>query len=280
MPLKIRVISSVVGLALLFAVFSLYHTVMLNIGASIVAAIAVYEMLSATGYSKHKYLLYSSMAVAVYLPLISLSWVKFVMPIVLFAYVLGLCLMLILKHKTVKTEELAVCILTAIFIPLTLTCLVLLRDTLGSYLGLYYTCIAMAAAWGSDTGAYFVGVTMGKHKLCPEISPKKTVEGLIGGLVTSMLLLPALTYGYVAVMPEAAVEINYISIVLFAPILSVLGTLGDLTASAIKRQYKIKDFGNIMPGHGGALDRFDSVLMVIPMVLIVTTYSPFITVVG
>lgn len=113
-------------------------------------------------------------------------------------------------------------------------------------------------AWATDTSAYFTGYFLGKIKLCPNISPKKTVEGAIGGLIGSFLFCSIFAYIYL---------IEYVlSIMLLSILGSVVSQVGDLTASKIKRYVEIKDFGKIMPGHGGVLDRFDSILFIAPTV--------------
>ncbi|MBZ4665350.1 CDP-archaeol synthase [Mahella sp.] len=125
----------------------------------------------------------------------------------------------------------------------------------------------MLFAWGCDSGAYFAGYLFGRHPLCPRISPKKTVEGSIGGIVVSAVL--GLVYGlFIQNMVYADVSwYNYIIIALLSGIIS---QLGDLAASAVKRYYGIKDFGKFMPGHGGVLDRFDSIVYVMPLVYVYT----------
>jgi phosphatidate cytidylyltransferase len=128
--------------------------------------------------------------------------------------------------------------------------------------GMMYVILALCAAWISDTGAYFTGTFFGSRKLCPEISPKKTVEGFIGGIAADIvvMLLASLIFGLIA-----GVHVNFLWLMFTAAVCSVSGVLGDLSASLIKRQRGIKDFGNIMPGHGGVMDRFDSALFTIPV---------------
>ena len=119
-------------------------------------------------------------------------------------------------------------------------------------------------------GAYFVGVTCGKHKLCPALSPKKTIEGAIGGIVGCMIAV------------AVACIINDISfgtksfwvLTLSTPIFSIMGMVGDISASYIKRHAGIKDYGNLMPGHGGVLDRFDSVLLIAPVFYSLLQFFP------
>lgn len=127
--------------------------------------------------------------------------------------------------------------------------------------GIYYLLMMLVFSAGCDTGAYFVGVTIGKHKLCPEISPKKTVEGAIGGILTSVIL--ALIFNFAFSMTE-----KLIPTLIFTVPLCIVGMCGDLFASTIKRSVGLKDYGNLIPGHGGILDRFDSILMIAPIYLI------------
>ena len=120
-----------------------------------------------------------------------------------------------------------------------------------------YSCSGLA-----DSGAYFAGTFFGKTKLCPEISPKKTVEGLIGGVISNGILMLIISLFYQFVLKGE--PIHYLGVLIAGMLAALIGLVGDLTASVIKRQTGIKDYGNIMPGHGGIMDRFDSVLLVAP----------------
>jgi len=113
-------------------------------------------------------------------------------------------------------------------------------------------------AFGSDTFAYFTGKMLGRHKLYPEVSPNKTIEGAIGGII-GCTILSLIYFDYLRIN-------KYIYIIIFSVSASVFSMVGDLAASKIKREYGTKDFGNMLPGHGGILDRFDSVLFVAPTV--------------
>ncbi len=118
--------------------------------------------------------------------------------------------------------------------------------------------LIVITAFGTDIMAYFSGYLLGKHKLCPTISPKKTIEGSIGGILGSVILSGI--FGWIF-MPEMIVHCIVIGV-----LGGVISQLGDLTASVFKRKMGIKDYGNLIPGHGGILDRFDSVLFTGPMV--------------
>ena len=122
-----------------------------------------------------------------------------------------------------------------------------------------YIWLVFIIAFCTDIFAYFTGMLLGKHKLCPTLSPKKTIEGAIGGMIGAMIV--SLIFGHFFLEPGHALNIRFILMTLIG---SVLAQLGDLSASAFKRQMGIKDYGNLIPGHGGILDRFDSVLFVAP----------------
>ena len=125
--------------------------------------------------------------------------------------------------------------------------------------GIYYLLLVLNFACVCDMGAYFVGVSMGKTKLCPEISPNKTVEGALGGVISSVIatLVITLCFGYFnKILPALLITIP----------LCAVGMIGDLFASIIKRKVGIKDYGELIPGHGGILDRVDSVLFIAPLV--------------
>lgn len=121
--------------------------------------------------------------------------------------------------------------------------------------------IPFVSAWCSDAMAYFIGSAFGKHKLAPKISPKKSVEGMFGGMAGGVIGM--VIYG--TILHFCQISVSWLTFVIVGLIGSVFGFLGDLFLSYIKRECKIKDFGNFLPGHGGVLDRFDSALFVIPL---------------
>ena len=121
----------------------------------------------------------------------------------------------------------------------------------------------------TDIFAYFIGSKFGKHKLCPDISPKKSVEGAVAGVIGCIIVLIIYT---LVLNNYFGFDINYISIVILSVIVSVFGQLGDLVASSIKRSTGIKDFGSFLPGHGGVLDRIDSLLFVAPVIYYYLVY--------
>jgi phosphatidate cytidylyltransferase len=125
-------------------------------------------------------------------------------------------------------------------------------------LGLSYLFYALLVIWATDTGAYFVGRSIGKRKLWPEISPNKTIEGSIGGILLALIvgILFQITF---------PISDSFLAVMIITVLVSIFGQIGDLVESALKRHYQVKDSGTILPGHGGILDRFDSLLFVLPI---------------
>ena len=144
-------------------------------------------------------------------------------------------------------------------------CLVWLRATTGPYRYL----LVFIGPWVSDTFAYLTGRAIGRHKLIPEVSPKKTVEGAVGGIVFAALAF--VLYGWIIKRFFApSIDVNPLFMALSGVIVAVVSQIGDLAMSVIKRRYGIKDYGNLFPGHGGVLDRFDSVLLTAPVVVMLS----------
>jgi phosphatidate cytidylyltransferase len=155
------------------------------------------------------------------------------------------------------------------YVTVAFTSIVFLRD-----IGKYFYLLVFVGAWVSDTFAYLCGRLFGKHKLIPEVSPKKTVEGAIGGVVFAGLAFVL----YALVIKnffDASVAPNYLVMMIAGMIIAVISQIGDLIASVIKRRFGIKDYGWIFPGHGGVLDRFDSVLLTAPVLWILSQIPAF-----
>ena len=136
--------------------------------------------------------------------------------------------------------------------------------------GQFIVWLIFLCSWGSDTAAYCVGVLFGKHKMSPILSPKKSVEGAIGGVVGAMLLTGIYCLVISNVFHSETFEI--VPLVIMAGIGAVISMIGDLAASAIKRNFEIKDYGKLIPGHGGVLDRFDSMIITAPLIYFLAYY--------
>ncbi|MBC8569713.1 phosphatidate cytidylyltransferase [Zongyangia hominis] len=278
--MKQRLISAGVGLIILAIVLFCYDTIVLNIVISAISTIAVHEVLLATKCTQHKVLTGICLLFAASVPFFKLLIAFKFIAMGCLIFVLTLFLILLRQHESLKIGEVGMAFMVSICIPFSFLSLVNIRDALqNTTLGIFCLILTLAAAWVSDSGAYFVGRAWGKRKLAPKISPKKTVEGAIGGLVTCTVffVLFGLLYTYLCgALFDIKVAVNYPMLLLLAPIGSLLSIVGDLSASIIKRQCGIKDFGTIMPGHGGIMDRFDSILFVSPMFYVAVQYLTLI----
>lgn len=141
----------------------------------------------------------------------------------------------------------------------------LIQENFGSLVLLWM----MLLIWGMDTGAYFVGKNIGGPKMSPKISPNKTWSGLIGGTITAMVL--AYVFNIFVDLQNLAIFENALILLILSGSLAILSQIGDLTESAVKRKYSVKDSGSIIPGHGGVMDRVDGILFVAPAILLITS---------
>ncbi len=276
--MKQRIITGLVALGIFAAAMLGYFTPALNVVFAAIILIAVWELFHATGLLKHKALYILSTVYAVSLPFVLMlenSSFILVAETALFAFLLLVIAMRL--HQTVKFSEVCTAFFLSTVFPLCFLCLLLTRYAEPLY-GLYYLIAICFIAWGGDTFAYFTGRFLGKHKLAPVISPKKTIEGVVGGVAGSVLVIWVFSLSYSAVMERLgyAISVRYEIILPAAAVLSLVSVFGDLTCSLIKRQYGIKDFGTIMPGHGGVMDRFDSVLMVAPFIVFLMYVCPVV----
>ena len=171
------------------------------------------------------------------------------------------------KHKEIRYEQVFFALAVTVFVPQSMTTMVRL-DRLA---GVLLLILGLCGAWIADTGAYFTGVAIGKHKLCPEISPKKTIEGFVGGILTT-----GIAFGLIVFFAFNKDILMSVIMAVIGMICAVVGTVGDLSASMVKRQIGFKDYGKIMPGHGGLMDRFDSVLFVLPTFYFLLTIALFL----
>jgi phosphatidate cytidylyltransferase len=177
--------------------------------------------------------------------------------VMFFAVIIAMLLVLMIlvfAHRTNTIIDGAITVFGFFYVGVLLSLICEVRQA-----GLIYAWLPFLFAFGSDTGAYFIGSAIGKHKLTPELSPKKSVEGAIGGVVTTAILAGIYFFVCSRLWEDitTAVVVRYMVIGIFG---AVLSQIGDLAASSIKRFTGIKDYGKLMPGHGGVLDRFDSVL--------------------
>lgn len=169
------------------------------------------------------------------------------------ALVLLLLMVTVMTKNRFTFDEAAFCVLAAAYVGIGFSFFIEARQT-----GLVYIFYSIFLIWATDSGAYFIGKAMGKRKLCPAISPNKTVEGSIGGIVCATIIGALFFFFF-------DISAHLFSFLGFTVLLSVFGQIGDLVESALKRHFDVKDSGTILPGHGGILDRFDSLLFVFPL---------------
>ena len=271
MCMKTRIISAIVGIAIFIVVlaFGFKIPLVLLIALAALNSMAIYEMLNNTGLVTYKpAVIVACVEGALFvLSLIQSNLYKGVKTaaIIYAAYFLFISIFALIKHSKINTRGL----LSLLFLPFVLGVAfcgmyAMFRSSLSTYGFNFF--LVFVFAWGADTGAYFAGTFFGKHKIAPEISPKKTVEGCVGGVVTAVLLSVVLALVYKSTWNY---DVDFLRLCAYAVAFSLVGMVGDLFTSFIKRDCGIKDFGTIMPGHGGVLDRFDSVLFIAPFYFVV-----------
>lgn len=267
-----RILVAVVCIPLIFVVFFWLPPIFLPIMVSALSMIALHEVLWSTGFVKNAKISGLSIALSGVIPF----WVFIGEGMKsalcgIFLYFVAVFAVAISSHYTVTLEKMGGSFFFAMLIPYFLSTFVRLNSM---ELGKFLILIPMVAAFTSDAFALFAGMAFGKHKLAPELSPKKTVEGAVGGLAGAVIC--CLIYG--AVMQYGfGLKVEYLFLAIYGLFGSVVSQLGDLSFSYIKRQYGLKDFGNIFPGHGGVLDRFDSVVFCAPLVEILIRLLPAIS---
>lgn len=286
--MKQRVITAVVLLALLAVVVWQINTPVLVLVIAFLAAVAANEIMRcakventfirvvATGYAACVPFFASAKALT---PWVSEAvWGKVIGAVPGVVYLIALVLLLLLAmlkgYAYTTFEDVAVSVFAGALVPFGFSVFIRLRDMFQiEQFGIYLIFYGLICALATDSGAQLAGMAFGKHKMSPNISPKKTVEGAIGGLIFSLILnaVAIILYNRLAdfKMDEFAVT------VLLAACLPVsfLGMMGDLSASVLKRNFGVKDFGKIFPGHGGVMDRFDSSMFTLPV-----TYALALTV--
>lgn len=191
-------------------------------------------------------------------------------------YIFVMFIFMIFSHRKITYSELAYSVTGTLLITLGMSAIPLICSN-NTGISFYFVTI-FALPWMADAGGFFIGVTMGKHKLCPQISPKKTVEGAVGGIVFCVIsaVLVGLIFQFL-ITPN--IKINFLALILLGIIDAPISIIGDLSFSLVKRRYNIKDYGSIFPGHGGMLDRFDSIIFTAPVIVILNQIIPIITVV-
>lgn len=268
------VIGLVVFLIAIFANITWLYTVI----TAAVSAMAAYEFTKAAG-AKSKVLFTITSAVSALTVLLTGFGVAVPHVGVLYSfYVLIMLCITVVLHEKIKYIDTVAAVFASVALPYSLSCFIRLNN-IGNYIegythleGIYLVLMAFSCSWLTDVFAFAVGRKLGKHKMTPKISPKKSVEGAVGGVVITaavnavVLLVFSLIsqkMGRGAFMDES--NLKYLYILPISMVLSVISMFGDLAASVLKRNVGIKDYSNILHGHGGIMDRFDSTLFVLPV---------------
>lgn len=275
--MKQRLITAAVGLVLFAVIMLFFDTIIYNIAIAVLCFGAVYELLVSTKFVKNKPLLIAGLAFSLAIPFLRMPPIR-KYSILFLAIFVGVLFGILLKcHTTVRLEQVGIVFFVSAFFPFALTSMLYMRDEFGSLRGLYYTLLVYACAWGADAGAFFIGKLFGKRKLAPNISPNKTVEGMFGGIASCLLLvvLVSLAFSSYAASMGTPITVHWVTVLAVGAVASLVSVCGDLSASIIKRQCSIKDFGNIIPGHGGVVDRFDSVFFVAPFFYVALQFLRF-----
>ena len=278
-----RILTAVVAIPVVVLILWSNNTVVMLAAMTLVCVLAVGEVLLATKYFSNKGIAAVCMIFVAVMP----SFICFdvlypYVPVLAFVFLLIMFLVMLSDHDKVKFQEIALVSFVSFLVPLSISTIVLLQKKYE--FGIYYDVLVLLIAWISDAGAYFVGSAFGKHKMAPKISPKKSWEGFFGGLITSIVAVIVVGFGYpwidTMMNGTASFTVNVPFLILIAVIGTVLGVIGDFSASLLKRQCMVKDFGSILPGHGGIMDRFDSVLFVAPFFYLVFSFIEPVTVIA
>ncbi len=269
--MKTRIIVAAIGLPLLLLVVLALPAVATAILVALMCVLAVYELLMGAGLCRNVRIFAFTACMA----LANCAWSWMGMPrslgmIVVFVFFCGLFGQMLASHATLDFKAICAAIFAGLVLPYLLGALIRLRSMdNGKFMIMTVFLLTMVP----DSGAYFTGVFFGKHKLCPVISPKKTIEGAIGGVISTVIFMLLYT---LLLERSFAFQVNYLYGALYGLLGAGASMLGDLSFSVIKRQTGIKDYGSLLPGHGGILDRFDSTTVVAPMVELLLLTVPFV----
>ena len=286
--MKQRVITAIVLLSLLAVVVWQIYTPIFIIVVAIFSAIAANEIMKCAKIT-NKFILIFGTLLALLIPFTSSesvlepivkseTWFKvigFVPTMVwLVVVILAYFLAMLKDYAHTKFEHVAIAIVATIIVPVGFSMFGRLRDidTYGNQLGVYFIFYGLICALATDTGAQLGGMAFGKTKMSPNISPKKTIEGAVCGIIFSVALnaVAIVLYNKFAVIGLTKTQAS--ALMIAAPFISFMSMMGDLTASVLKRNFDVKDFGKIFPGHGGVMDRFDSSLFTLPLTYCVAMF--------
>ncbi|MBQ7333166.1 MAG: phosphatidate cytidylyltransferase [Clostridia bacterium] len=275
--MKTRTITALILTLICIPILLLSDYVVYPLFISLLSVVAIYEIMKCIGLSKNYTLLIPTSTIAAAMPIItyfmgsenigSIVAILFILSFLLMLYYFTLA---VIARGNLKFFDVSAAYVFASYVTVSFTALTAIRYIPN---GVFTFVLVFLGAWSCDTFAYLFGSRFGKHKLIPEISPKKTVEGSIAGVISATLIF--MLYG-LTIDLTTELSVNYITLAVSGVLLSVISQIGDLIASLVKRERGIKDYGSIFPGHGGVMDRFDSILAVsVPFLIICLAFPPF-----
>lgn len=272
--MKTRIIVAAIFIPIILAVLLFLPPVYLTGLVALMTGFIAYELLRAIGTAVHKRSCLYAVLSAIIVPILVYMQVD---RIYFYVVLYLLCALMFIeavlaygRKNSIKFSDILSVVFSGFLIPCALSCLIRLKmHDLGKYLVL----MPFLCTFVSDSGAYFAGVFLGKHKGIFKVSPNKSVEGCIGSMLS--LLVGMLIYGLILKFAVKQVDVNLAVLMLQAVIGNIMTQLGDLSFSLIKREHGIKDYGNLIPGHGGMLDRFDSMIFAAPAIYILVTIPVF-----
>lgn len=269
--MKTRVITAIVMVALMVPFFIWSDTVMFPILMAFFGGLGAYEMQSCIGSKKQWFSSLAAITVGAGLPFFARYYSGFdlygYLFLIAFAVITYMLIVSVFSGEKFTVETAALSGATTVYIAFGFASMVLLRDM---PFGHYIYFLPFIISWMTDTFAYFSGMLFGKHKLIPVVSPKKTVEGAIGGTLFAIGF--TVLYGFIVGKISGATP-NYIALIIVSLVVSILSQCGDLVMSLIKRKFEIKDYGRLFPGHGGVLDRFDSIIVTSACIYFLTNFA-------
>lgn len=288
--MKARLLTAAVGIpvALVLLISSVYFPAVMYATIFVLGMIGIYEALKAFGANKTPLLcvpcfVYGAIVIATPFVGNMINSMELIAGASLI-YLFVMFAVLLKKHAEIRLETICVAMILTAFVSFPFMTVELIfnnmlknADGTPSYAnGIALVIYCLILSWVADGGAYFVGCSIGKHKLAPVISPKKTIEGSVGGFVIAMIISLAAAYIYADMLNYVSGDLNFVNLVIVSAVCILMSMFGDLSFSAVKRQYGVKDFGNLLPGHGGVLDRFDSVLFVCPTFYLLSYVLPLV----
>lgn len=264
-----RILSSIVLVILAGGIVwgQLYLPILFTAVIALICIVAAHELSGAVGLSKNPYYTALSCAAAAGIVFFqNTQWIG----LCLFVYTAAIFICQLRFHENCSIKNVMVLYAMTLFVSFALGSSVALRD-MHDKAGIIMVLLGILTAWISDVGGYFAGRFFGKKKLCPKISPKKTVAGVVGGFVLNLTVM--LLIGLVL---KAWFTVNFLPLVLLALLGTPISIVGDLSFSLIKREFGIKDYGKLIPGHGGILDRFDGVSFTLPLAYLLFSFLPLV----